>query len=305
MDQHLHKTNPTLYPFCKKGYRYGFNGQEKVDEVAGEGNHNTALFWEYDTRTARRWNQDPKPNPSISNYACFAGNPIMFSDVLGDTIRDEKGNEIKYTKDKEGGISWSDNATEDVMKIGEAMMTTDIGSDAFNNWQESKNDVYLYYERENLPDDDAFASNVILKSGSQIVVLYEKKILNEQSRVGGVNTDNHFSWSSMQEAIGMVGTHEYYHTLRKQISLDDETGRARKYKYKFEYEQPYSQNYPLNSELTFRSQYQKKHVQNSNKLNYIIKQYSRRGYMGLDPVTKEYLLLPRYGKSGFILDYWK
>lgn len=67
-------------------YRFGFNGQEKVDEIAGEGNHNTAKFWEYDTRTGRRWNQDPKPNFSISNYAAFANNPIWFSDALGDTI---------------------------------------------------------------------------------------------------------------------------------------------------------------------------------------------------------------------------
>jgi hypothetical protein len=45
------------------------------------------MFWQYDARLGRRWNQDPKPNPSISNYACFAGNPIMYSDPLGDTIK--------------------------------------------------------------------------------------------------------------------------------------------------------------------------------------------------------------------------
>ncbi|MFK7756234.1 MAG: M91 family zinc metallopeptidase [Flavobacteriales bacterium] len=67
-------------------YRYGFNGQEKDNEIAGEGNSNTAMFWQYDTRLARRWNRDPKPNPSISDYACFAGNPILYSDILGDTI---------------------------------------------------------------------------------------------------------------------------------------------------------------------------------------------------------------------------
>lgn len=39
----------------------------------------------YDTRLARRWNQDPKPNPSISNYATFANNPIRYTDPLGDT----------------------------------------------------------------------------------------------------------------------------------------------------------------------------------------------------------------------------
>jgi hypothetical protein len=41
---------------CAGDYRYGFNGQEKVDEISGVGNHNTALFWEYDTRLGRRWN---------------------------------------------------------------------------------------------------------------------------------------------------------------------------------------------------------------------------------------------------------
>ena len=67
-------------------YRFGFNGQEKVDEVSGIGNHNTARFWEYDTRLGRRWNLDPKPQISISDYAVFADNPILFSDPLGDEV---------------------------------------------------------------------------------------------------------------------------------------------------------------------------------------------------------------------------
>jgi hypothetical protein len=68
-------------------YRRGFNGQEKVDEISGSGNHNTALFWEYDTRLGRRWNRDPKPNPSLSDYATFANNPIWFNDPLGDIFK--------------------------------------------------------------------------------------------------------------------------------------------------------------------------------------------------------------------------
>ena len=46
-------------------YRYGMNSQEKVDEISGSGNHYTATHWEYDPRLGRRWNQDPKPNPTI------------------------------------------------------------------------------------------------------------------------------------------------------------------------------------------------------------------------------------------------
>jgi len=41
------------------GYRFGFNTQERTDEIAGLGNHNTALFWEYDTKLGRRWNLYP------------------------------------------------------------------------------------------------------------------------------------------------------------------------------------------------------------------------------------------------------
>jgi len=66
-------------------YRYGFNGQEKVDEISGSGNHNTALFWEYDTRLGRRWNLDPKPEMAISMYACFKNSPIYSFDLKGDT----------------------------------------------------------------------------------------------------------------------------------------------------------------------------------------------------------------------------
>ena len=68
-------------------YRFGFNTQEKDDEVYGKGNLNTALFWEYDTRLGRRWNLDPKPNAAISLYATFNNNPIWYADPLGDTTR--------------------------------------------------------------------------------------------------------------------------------------------------------------------------------------------------------------------------
>jgi len=67
-------------------YRYGFGSQETDNEVSGRGYSYTAEFWQYDCRLGRRWNQDPKPNPSISTYATFANNPTWFSDLFGDTI---------------------------------------------------------------------------------------------------------------------------------------------------------------------------------------------------------------------------
>jgi hypothetical protein len=35
----------------------------------------------------RRWNLDPRPNPTLSAYSCFGLNPIRNVDLLGDTLR--------------------------------------------------------------------------------------------------------------------------------------------------------------------------------------------------------------------------
>ena len=66
-------------------YRFGFNGQEKDDDINGSGNLNTAMYWEYDTRLGRRLNLDPIISPSQSQYSCFDNNPIYFVDKKGKT----------------------------------------------------------------------------------------------------------------------------------------------------------------------------------------------------------------------------
>ncbi|WP_165798557.1 DUF4225 domain-containing protein [Chitinophaga costaii] len=73
--------------FSSVRYRYGFNGQEKSDEIKGEGNSYTAEFWEYDPGIGRRWSLDPKPMIGVSEYAAFNSSPIQFSDPLGDTSK--------------------------------------------------------------------------------------------------------------------------------------------------------------------------------------------------------------------------
>jgi hypothetical protein len=79
-------------------YRYSINGQEKEKEV--NENITSAEFWMYDSRIARRWNVDPRPNISISPYNVFAGNPIWYSDPNGDTtIQGEN-----YENTKNGGV---------------------------------------------------------------------------------------------------------------------------------------------------------------------------------------------------------
>jgi hypothetical protein len=73
--------------------------QEKVDEISGAGNHNTALFWEYDTRLGRRWNVDPVDQMGMSNYACLGDNPIVMIDRIGDKVGTITSNDHRMTNE--------------------------------------------------------------------------------------------------------------------------------------------------------------------------------------------------------------
>ena len=68
-------------------FRFGYNGIEKTNEIAGIGNHYTALFGEYDTRIVGRWNTDPKSITRESSYVMFRNNPICYSDYNLDYSR--------------------------------------------------------------------------------------------------------------------------------------------------------------------------------------------------------------------------
>ena len=89
------------------GYRYGFNGQEKSDDVF-EGS-TTALFWQYDLRLGKRWNIDPIPKTTLSGYVVLGNNPIIYVDPSGADWFKGKGGLYDWS-DKSGGKRnfWSD-----------------------------------------------------------------------------------------------------------------------------------------------------------------------------------------------------
>lgn len=66
------------------------------------------MFWEYDTRLGKRWNIDPKRNMSISPYSAFQNNPILFSDVNGDSV--SLGN--TYDKNDKGQLLYPDKVRQ-------------------------------------------------------------------------------------------------------------------------------------------------------------------------------------------------
>ena len=69
------------------GFRFGYQGSEKDQEIKGEGNSYTTYFRQIDPRLGRWLSIDPKANASESPYVSMANNPIWFNDPLGDTVK--------------------------------------------------------------------------------------------------------------------------------------------------------------------------------------------------------------------------
>jgi hypothetical protein len=69
--------------FSSEKYRWGFNGQERDDEINGNGNHLSFGDMGYDPRVVLRGRPDPIVKAWESPYAAFRGNPLYFADPDG------------------------------------------------------------------------------------------------------------------------------------------------------------------------------------------------------------------------------
>jgi RHS repeat-associated protein len=103
--------------FTSTEYDYGFQGQEKDDEIAGNGNVYDLGLREYDARLGRMFSIDPRTSeyPWQSPYVYHRNSPISTVDYLG-------GGDKEYTLNTE---------------TGEQEEVSDIGGDDYN--------IYHYY----------------------------------------------------------------------------------------------------------------------------------------------------------------
>jgi hypothetical protein len=93
------------------GYRFGYNTQENTDEIAGKGNHTTALYWEYDSRLGRRWNLDPIIFSWQSPYSVNFNNAIVFTDPFGLFGSRGEAREYKENHGLRGRVRKQDDGT--------------------------------------------------------------------------------------------------------------------------------------------------------------------------------------------------
>jgi RHS repeat-associated protein len=127
------------------GYRYGFNGKEKDSEVKGNGNHISFGDYGYDPRLGRRWRPDPLTAKyvSLSSYASFANNPIIFIDVDGKDIVIALGG---LAKDKTDISHVAQNIVNTIVREATDAGMSDVTGKAFaaDKWDNVKKDVISY-----------------------------------------------------------------------------------------------------------------------------------------------------------------
>ena len=126
------------------GYRFGFQNQEKDDEVKGEGNSYTTEFRQLDPRLGRWLILDPlmAKFPNQSPYAGFSVNPILLVDPFG--LEGENPNIEKQVE----GIEVKDNITWNPEGINRPTVPASI------NYKEIKVTDYSYDEIYNNYNSD-------------------------------------------------------------------------------------------------------------------------------------------------------
>ena len=97
-------TADSAYQLVANGYRYGFNGKEKDDEVKGEGNQVDYGERAYDSRIGRWLSLDPLASkyPGVSPYVYVRNSPIVKYDPDGKT---DYTATVKSQKNKNGSVT--------------------------------------------------------------------------------------------------------------------------------------------------------------------------------------------------------
>ena len=195
---------------------------------------------------------------STSPYAYCVNNPIELIDTDGRKIVDAKGNVIYTHK-----TGWATNAPDDAIRLGNAMMLTQRGMTQFNNMvdaehkitlsissnsattREGNSDVSLYgttYKRIN-SKDEVLSVKIIIYEGS-IKTMFEKGKTNKAKLYKS-------AVSTLDEAIGAVGTHESVHATSKKNIQQSIKNKKEKTNYDVE-EMPLKAEYEYLFELIRR-----------------------------------------------------
>jgi RHS repeat-associated protein len=178
------------------GYRYGMNGQEKDDEIFSGAY--TAEYWEYDSRTGRRWNTDPIPIAWNSPYACFNGNPVYYADPHG--LKGDPPIKKGETVDLGNGETFKSSFDEVEVTANKPSLFSKIGNFFKSGW-----DAFVRFDKnlENQKDkpefDPAIKTNF---SGLQPTSEGPQKGVSFKSNASGIENTTPYNPGSIIMGIG-------------------------------------------------------------------------------------------------------
>lgn len=129
-----------------EGYRFGFNGQEKDDEVKGPGNSLDFGARIYDPRIGRWLTRDPEEQlyTPVSPYVFALDDPIYFTDPNGKTIRDANGKIVTIFYNDEGEVTGFDNDIDvGTREFLETAMRSEVGKSQITLMDDKRLDVTI------------------------------------------------------------------------------------------------------------------------------------------------------------------
>ena len=90
---------------------------------------------------------DNENTQDFNRYSYARGNPLKYIDPTGQYIVGIDGNPVTYTRNSDGNVIWSKNASADVQRIGNAMLQTKTGAESLGNMIDAKHGISLRIDK--------------------------------------------------------------------------------------------------------------------------------------------------------------